>query len=161
MPFQAKVSHMPTTFRVASFNCENLFSRARVLNLADSTVAADALKKIDRLNKLLHKATYTAADKQQMVALFADVKAYVDVRENRGKVFNRAKTQVVADGTGEWDGELEFKRARFSELTRENTAKVLQTVRADVACLIEIEAGRPWWRSTATCSTPASSSSRC
>lgn len=130
---------MPTTFRVASFNCENLFSRAKVLNLADSTVAADALKKIDQLNKLLHKATYTAADKQQMVALFADVKAHVDIRENRGKVFNKTKTQVVAAGAGDWDGELEFKRAKFSELTRENTAKVIKAVKADVACLVEIE----------------------
>lgn len=130
---------MPTTFRVASFNCENLFSRAKVLNLADSTVAADALKQIDQLNKLLHKATYTAADKQQMVALFADGKAYVDVRENRGKVFNKTKTQVVADGAGDWDGELEFKRAKFSEITRENTAKVLKAVKADVACLVEVE----------------------
>ncbi|MFO0905741.1 MAG: endonuclease/exonuclease/phosphatase family protein [Pirellulales bacterium] len=130
---------MPSTFRVASFNCENLFSRAKVLNLANSQVAADALTKIDQLNKLLHKATYTAADKQKMVALYAEVETYVAMRENRGKVFNKAKTQVVAQGASDWDGELEFKRAKFSEVTRENTAKVIKAVKADVACLVEVE----------------------
>ena len=130
---------MPTTFRIASFNCENLFSRARVLNLADSTVAAEALAKIDPLNKLLNKATYTSSDKQKIVALYGEVGSYVVVRENRGKLFNRDETQVTASGAGDWSGELEFKRAKFSEVTRENTAKVIKAVKADVACLIEIE----------------------
>jgi endonuclease/exonuclease/phosphatase family metal-dependent hydrolase len=130
---------MPTTFRIASFNCENLFSRAKVLNLGDSTVIADALAKIDQLNKLLNRQSYSPADKQAIVELFAAVAPYVAIRENRGKVFNRAKTQVVADGAGDWDGELEFKRAKFSEVTRENTAKVIKAVRADIACLVEIE----------------------
>jgi endonuclease/exonuclease/phosphatase family metal-dependent hydrolase len=131
---------MPTPFRVASFNCENLFSRAKILNLANQDAAADELEKVDRLNKLIHKKqNFTAAQKAKIIALYHELKEYIDIRENRGKLFNRNKTAVVADSGQDWDGEIEFKRERFSELTRENTAKVFKAVKADVACVIEAE----------------------
>ena len=61
---------MATPFRFASFNCENLFSRAKVLNLKDNSVITDALNEISELDKLLRKQTYTAAVKSQIVSLF-------------------------------------------------------------------------------------------
>lgn len=131
---------MPTTVRVASFNVENLFSRAKILNLRDHTVSADALKQVDELDKLLRKTSYSTTDKRKIVDLYQALKTYIDVRENRGKLFNRAKTQVVANGVRDWDGEIEFRRAKFSEQARENTAKVIKAVKADVACIVEAEA---------------------
>jgi endonuclease/exonuclease/phosphatase family metal-dependent hydrolase len=130
---------MPDTFRIASFNAENLFSRAKILNLADNSVITDAMKKVDQLNKLLAKDNYTAATKAKILSLHHELDEYILIRENRGKLFNRAKTKVVVDGAGQWDGGIEFKRERFTELTRENTAKVIKTVKADVACIIEAE----------------------
>ena len=130
---------MPSTFRIASFNAENLFSRAKILNLADSSAITAALKKVDQLQKVLAEENYTAARKTKILALYHELKEYILVRENRGKLFNRAKTKVVAKGVSDWDGGIEFKRERFSELTRENTAKVIKTVKADVACIVEAE----------------------
>jgi endonuclease/exonuclease/phosphatase family metal-dependent hydrolase len=130
---------MANTYRIATFNAENLFTRAKILNLADNSVITDALKKVDQLQKVLAEDNYTAARKAKILALYHELKDYILVRENRGKLFNRAKTKVVASGVGDWDGGIEFKRERFSELTRENTAKVIKAVKADVACIVEAE----------------------
>lgn len=130
-------------FRFASFNVENLFGRAKVINFKDHTVGDQILGKIDDFCKLLKKDTYTAIDKKNIVKLYTEeLKTYIEVRENRGKLFKKSGwsiTGVAAKGAGEWDGEIEFKRARFNEIARENTAKVIKAVKAHVACIVEAE----------------------
>jgi hypothetical protein len=70
------------------------------------------------------------------------LKEYIDIQENRGKLFKRqlfAIKGVAANGAQDWDGSICFKREKFTETTRVNTAKVLKTVAAHVLCLIEVE----------------------
>src|SRR5215212_4891703 len=57
---------MAKSFRIASFNVENLFSRAKVLNLQDHIRAEQILKQIGELKSLLAKTSYTAAVKAQV-----------------------------------------------------------------------------------------------
>lgn len=140
-----------STFRFASFNCENLFSRARALNLSDPTVGDKVLAYIDELDKLLRKTTYSPADKTKMLKMFqgTDVDGkgnklshYIDIREDQGKLWKRARfaiTGVSASGKDDWNGAIEHKRADANELARENTAKVMKAVKADVACVVEVE----------------------
>jgi len=131
---------MADTFRIASFNVENLFSRAKILNLRSHDNIDDKLAKVDEFNKLIHKtANFTTAQKDRILELYGELKEYIGVRENRGKLFNSSKTAVVATSGKHWDGEIEFKRDKFSEVGRENTAKVIRSVRADVACIVEAE----------------------
>jgi endonuclease/exonuclease/phosphatase family metal-dependent hydrolase len=135
---------MPQTIRVATFNSENLFSRAKVLNLPDDAVISAELAKIRELDLLLRKSTYDAATKKQIKALYGELREFIDIRENRGRLFssrqfNPQTTRVVAKGAGEWDGEINFKRAAFTELTRENTARVIKEVKPNVLCLVEVE----------------------
>jgi endonuclease/exonuclease/phosphatase family metal-dependent hydrolase len=134
---------MSTSLRIASFNVENLFDRSKVLNFKDPSVGDEILEKINEFQKLLKKTTYANNDKKLILALYnGDLKPYIEVREDRGKLFERkgnAVTGVKAKGADEWDGAIEFKRAKFSEVTRGNTARVIKDVRADVACIVEAE----------------------
>lgn len=132
---------MATTFRVASFNVENLFSRAKILNLRNHAEVDGKLKRVDELSKLINKQTpFTELQKKKIVELYEELKDYITIRENRGsKLFNRAKTKVTASSGKDWEGEIDFKRAQFSEMARDNTAKVIKTVKADVGCIVEAE----------------------
>jgi hypothetical protein len=51
-----------TKVRLATFNCENLFSRPKVLNYADNEEAREPLNRLARLDALLGQRTYTNAD---------------------------------------------------------------------------------------------------
>ncbi|MFN0070936.1 MAG: endonuclease/exonuclease/phosphatase family protein [Chloroflexota bacterium] len=135
---------MPQTIRVASFNAENLFSRARVLNLPDDAEISAELEKIRQLDKLLRQSAYAPDDKQEIIRLYGQLLEFIEIRENRGRLFsnrqfNPQTTRVVADGAAEWDGEIEFKRADFSEVTRENTARVLREIKPNIVCMVEVE----------------------
>ena len=135
---------MPQMIRVASFNSENLFTRAKVLNLPDDAAISAELAKIRELDMLLRKSTYDTATRKQIKALYGQLRDFIEIRENRGRLFssrqfNPLTTRVVAKGAADWDGEITFKRAAFTELTRENTARVIKEIKPNVLCLVEVE----------------------
>lgn len=134
---------MSDKLRIASFNVQNLFGRARVLNFRDHSIGDNIFVKIDEFRSLLKKDPYTVQDKQKIVDLFnQELKDFIVVREDRGKLFKKSGWSVIgidASGCGDWDGAIEFKQAKFSDVARENTAKVIKAVKADVACIVEAE----------------------
>lgn len=128
--------------KVASFNVENLFARPKVFNFKDQSVGDDILEKINNLRDLLKEKKYTDHRKTKILKLHKELKDYIFIREDQGKLFSKRGWAIVgvkANGAGDWNGAIEFRKAKFSEMARENTAKVIKKVNADIACIVEAD----------------------
>ena len=106
---------MATQFRIATFNVENLFQRPKLLNLYNTDVTSQKLDAFSNLEKELRKTTY---DKTRILDLYRSLKAYIRINEQRGRLFNRRKDRVLADGKSDWDGFVELKLDRFGDATK-------------------------------------------
>jgi hypothetical protein len=136
--------------RLASFNLENIFDRAKAFDQNTIAEGKVILDKFGRLNKLFAKPTYSAADKKSILDNLKDLGVlkddnageFVRLRQNRGKLLKRPKSGpvvVVADGRDDWIGWLELKTERVNEIATQNTARVVRDVNADVIGTIEVD----------------------
>jgi endonuclease/exonuclease/phosphatase family metal-dependent hydrolase len=130
---------MATQFRIGTFNVENLFSRAKVINFQNDERGTELLKKIAALDDLLDQEVY---DKAQIADVYDELKDYISIEADKGTFFGKTvngKRTVIAKGRGDWRGRIEFKRDTFSDQTRKNTARVIHEIKADICCLVEVE----------------------
>jgi endonuclease/exonuclease/phosphatase family metal-dependent hydrolase len=135
--------------RLASYNVENLFLRARALNGSTWAEGQAILEAHAKINQIFGKAVYSAADKTAIVALLkqlglakADESAFAILRQNRGRLLKRPKSgplQVVAAGRSDWIGWVELVLEEVDEIATRNTAQVIRDVNADVLGVVEAE----------------------
>jgi endonuclease/exonuclease/phosphatase family metal-dependent hydrolase len=134
--------------RLASFNVENLFMRARALNEKTWAAGKDILKAQADINVLMGKDTYIAADKKKMIALLkelglakSDDAKFAILRQNRGHFLKRSKSkiEIVAQGRADWIGWVELTREEVNEEATRNTARIIDDLNADVLGVIEAE----------------------
>jgi endonuclease/exonuclease/phosphatase family metal-dependent hydrolase len=146
--------------RIAAFNVENLFERARALNQDEWveepgpdpsrwSAGRAALEGYSKLNALLRRKTYNAADKAAIVEHLralglerSDESKLVILRKNRGTLLKRPRSggiEIIAEGRDDWIGWLELKREPVDEVATRNTARVLAAVDADIVVVVEAE----------------------
>jgi endonuclease/exonuclease/phosphatase family metal-dependent hydrolase len=135
--------------KIASFNVENLFDRAKAFNEEDSSVSRRAIDAVAELNGLFEKEVYGDADKARMLELVDELALnrfnegpFAFIRKIRGSIFKRPQSggiEVVAAGRESWVGWAELKTAHVNEVAVMNTGRVIRDVDADILAVIEAE----------------------
>ena len=135
--------------KIASFNVENLFDRAKAFN--DDTTAAKKVVSLEaELNTIFEKPVYSDSDKARILEIMkqtgilkSDNGPYLLLRKIRGKLINRPKSgtgySIVANGRGDWVGWAELKTAHVNATAVMNTGRVLRDVNADILAVVEAE----------------------
>ena len=135
--------------RLASFNVENLFSRAKAFDAEDGAAARKALDAFAAFNALIAEAEYGETDKGRMRELLealglerSDDGEFVRLRQNKGEFLVRRRSgvlDIVARGRGDWTGWLELEREPVDDTAMRMTAQVVRDVGADVFAVVEAE----------------------
>lgn len=134
--------------KIASFNVENLFDRAKLFN-EDKLISDDITQKVTALTNLIESEVYSDDIKTQIIDILkelglekSDESEFVVLRKNRGKFLSRPKNkpvEVSANGRKDWIGWLELKTEPVNETAILNTARVIRDVDADIMVVIEAE----------------------
>lgn len=135
--------------RIATYNVNNLFQRASVLQLEGfSEVAAEILADIQRLNSLLESDSYADPVGQEIVKIISKYELdstkkekWFTINEIRNKLFTVSQNTVklVAKGRKSWVGWIELQYEIVDGASTMNTGRVIKELKADVLCVVEAE----------------------
>lgn len=138
--------------RLATFNVENMFDRAAILNRTGTTWSDNkkVLEDFAELTKLTEKAVYSSADKAKMLTIMdrnaglltVGKSRYILLNKIRGSFTRKPKgkpVEIVANGRGDWIGWFELRKEHVEEVAIENTARIINEVNADVLCVVEAD----------------------
>ena len=135
-------------FKIAAFNVENLFDRAKAFN--ESTGDAQrTIKAVAELNSIFQEADYTPARKRRILVLVERLalnrfneSSLARIRTIRGRIIRRPRNgpiEVVAQGRDSWIGWAELKMGPVNEIAIDNTGRVIRDVNADILAVVEAE----------------------
>src|SRR6478752_1016342 len=122
------------SIRLATFNVENLFARAKAKYTDQDKVAM--LAALETLQILVRVQDGTLRRNPDQFS------AWALLRENRGDFLvapDNGPARIDATGRGDWIGWVELTVEPVDEIGTRMTAKVINELAADVLCLVEAE----------------------
>lgn len=142
--------------KIATYNLNNLFERAKIMDLnisageSFSSKSKEVLDDVSRLCTLLEKQSYEGNAGDEIKTLLSKYfinekfkkENYFSIVQIRGKLFSVTKTKKIdlkAKGKDDWLGFVEFTKVRTNDKAVVNTARVLNAVNADVVCTVEVD----------------------
>jgi predicted extracellular nuclease len=135
--------------RIASYNVENMFRRAKALNQETWEEGKEVLEAYSALSELLEKPAYSDEDSERILELLgilglqkSDDGEFAVLRRPRGQLISRHRNgsvEVIASGRGDWIGWLDLKKEAVDEVATRNTAAVIAELNADVLGVVEAE----------------------
>jgi endonuclease/exonuclease/phosphatase family metal-dependent hydrolase len=134
--------------KVAAFNVENLFDRAKAFNESNS-ISSKIISGTAELNNIFEKEEYSQNDIDRILELFeilgiekSDNGEFVILRKIRGRIVSRPRNKPItisATGRKDWIGWVELKTSPVDEIAIFNTGQVIRDVDADILAVIEAE----------------------
>ena len=136
--------------KLATFNVENMFDRAKVMNLDTWAEGKPVLEDFKSLNELIQEPAYPDQIKSELVdimqrhrgLLTRGLSKFIRLRDIRGDFVKTPKNkpaEIVANGRADWIGWFELETEPVKETATENTARIMGLLNADVLSVIEAE----------------------
>lgn len=139
-----------TKIKIGTFNMNNLFERPKVMELDGfSETGKEVLDDVNLLNVLIAKPVYDSDTKLEAKRILDKYlldeakKEFFVVNEIRGKLYSvkidGSGVSILAKGRNDWVGWIELTKGTTNEISLSNTAKVIQAIKVDILCTVEVD----------------------